>query len=233
MLQIVYSLLFPKRCVACKKLGSYICVACTGKLKPATPLCVMCDRPAIYGITHPQCKTKFSIDGNSVCYSFAPPMKQVIHELKYRGVTDMVNICAEMVACAIPEQVLAKKPIIIAVPLHESRKRERGFNQSELLAQSLARSLHLEYSGYIISRNRKTPTQTKLNKVARKKNVAEAFSTNQNLTNKSFILVDDTITTGATVVSCANTLKRAGANFVWATTLAQAPLGGKQLFNQV
>jgi ComF family protein len=122
-------------------------------------------------------------------------------------------------------------PIIVPVPLHSSRRRERGYNQSELLALGLARKLKSIAAAATprvlrdgLCRKRATPPQTGLTVAARRENVRGAFEVAraEQIHGRRIIVVDDVMTTGATVSACARALKRAGAAHVTAITLARA-----------
>ena len=122
-------------------------------------------------------------------------------------------------------------PLIVPVPLHPSRQRERGFNQAELLAAGLVRGLRGRYrkppllvaAGYL-RRWRATPPQTGLRRAARGENLRGAFEVvePERVRERPVVLIDDVMTTGATLSACARTLKRAGAEPVIGLTLARA-----------
>lgn len=220
----VFDLLFPKRCVGCRKLGSYLCKTCHNALRPVTiQLCLICDRPAIGGATHSLCKTSLTPDGITAVYQFRSPVRELIHELKYKGVFDVVKLCAWLM---VPYVEVEPGAIVMPVPLYQKKLRERGFNQSALLGKALAKQLHLGYADTYLKRVKATKTQAKLNRIDRKANVKDAFACIGKLDGKSILLIDDTVTTGSTLVACSNALKRAGAKEVWAVTLAQALWGG-------
>ncbi len=176
------------------------------------------------GFVHPGCRTKYTPDGVSSALLFRSPTKELIHELKYRGITDIVSLCVTLLSPSIPQSVTASKPIIVPVPLYKTRLRERGFNQSALLAKGIAKTLGLQCFPEVLERIRPTTSQTKLTREERRENVAHAFICRYELAGRPVILIDDTVTTGSTLVSCTKALRRAGAGFVWAATLAQAPL---------
>jgi len=115
-----------------------------------------------------------------------------------------------------------KNFVVTAVPLHFTRLLGRGFNQSELVGKGLADRLNLVYADNILYRSRKTDSQVEKSKSERRENVLNAFKIfdRKLVKNKKILLVDDVITTGATVKECAKVLKRAGAKEVWALTLA-------------
>lgn len=113
--------------------------------------------------------------------------------------------------------------VLVPVPLHRKRLRERGYNQSELLARELGNLIRLPVMADCIFRNRHTPTQTIASSIIeRRSNVASAFTCRKyNLQNKEIVLIDDVATSGATLNACAATLKSAGAASVWGLTIAR------------
>jgi ComF family protein len=122
-------------------------------------------------------------------------------------------------------------PLIVPVPLHPSRRRERGFNQSELLAAGLVRVLRRQNGGAApqvakacLQRHRATPPQTGLSVAARRENLRGAFEVAkpEEVRGRGIVLIDDVMTTGATLSACARALKRAGAAQVMGLTLARA-----------
>lgn len=132
---------------------------------------------------------------------------------------------------ALPEATEFDPPLIVPVPLHPSRRRERGFNQSELLAAGLVRALGRRSGGATpkvakacLRRKRATPPQTGLSVAARRENLRGAFEVVKpdEVRGRGIVLVDDVMTTGATLSACARTLKRAGAARVMGLTLARA-----------
>ena len=113
--------------------------------------------------------------------------------------------------------------LIVAVPLHISRLRERGFNQSELLAEGLGRAVSLEVDRYILERVRPTGSQAGMTSKERQANVRGAFSLRRgaDVAGKRILLIDDVYTTGATVKECSKVLKKGGAGVVNVLTLAR------------
>jgi ComF family protein len=115
--------------------------------------------------------------------------------------------------------------LITAVPLHPTRERERDYNQSSLLAQSLGKSFEVSFSAKTLRRVRGTQPQSNLSGTDRRRNVESAFHARPELVNgKRILLVDDLLTTGATLNQCASSLKGAGARRVDGLTLARTPL---------
>ncbi|MCB9078708.1 MAG: ComF family protein [Anaerolineaceae bacterium] len=115
-----------------------------------------------------------------------------------------------------------KADVIIPVPLHQTRFKERGFNQSALLAKKLGRLVSLPVDTTTLYRTRDTGYQMALKAQQRRQNVAGAFACRGHLSGLRFLLVDDVCTTGSTLDACAMTLKMSGADSVWGLTLAKA-----------
>jgi ComF family protein len=113
--------------------------------------------------------------------------------------------------------------IIVPVPLHAARLRERGYNQAALLARELGKSIGLPVSENSLVRVRATRPQVELGAQERKENVRDAFCcSNMELKEKRILLIDDVCTTGATLEACSIALQQVGARSVWAFTLARA-----------
>ena len=147
--------------------------------------------------------------------------RQLLLGLKYRGGRHLVGPLAELVAPIVP----AGTDVLVPVPLHEGRLRQRGFNQSELLARELGRRARRPVLDGALTRVRETPSQTGLSPAERVANVRGAFAAAERLDGQHVLLVDDVCTTGATLYACARTLKRAGAASVSAIVATRATYG--------
>jgi len=149
-------------------------------------------------------------------------LRNVIHKFKYENLHILGKSLASLLAtCYTINQM--KADIIVPVPLHKSRLKDRGYNQSAILARELARQLNLPVDEKTLIRHRKTQSQMSLNANDRQKNVAEAFSCRKNiLTAKTVLLIDDVCTTGATLDACAAALKATGITTIDALTIARA-----------
>jgi ComF family protein len=205
--------IFPKRCVNCGKIGKYFCAACRAKIRAIAPnerICPMCGRLAFEGITHPRCRTRYSLDGLTSFFHYDGPVKKAIKAIKYRYLSDLVKEFISLIpSYTIPRGVL------VPIPLHPSRFRERGFNQSEVLAEQL----HIPMRTDILRRTRATMPQADIReKKKRLDNMKNSFISRE--TRGNIVLFDDVCTTGATLRNAAGALKRAGANHVWAMTIA-------------
>jgi len=223
----VLDFFFPLRCPGCNQKGTWFCDDCLAKLKLVEGLtCAVCGGEAVKGITHPRCQGKYTLDRLVSIYQYDGAIKTAVAWLKYKDVTGLAGILANLMVEEVGELGLDFGPatIIVPVPLHWQRAWKRGFNQAELLARPLGQGLGLEVRDDFLRRVRNTKSQTKLRYAERRKNVAGAFLVPEakvlEVKSQDILLVDDVSTTGATLGACANALKRAGARYVWGLTLA-------------
>lgn len=229
----ILDLILPKKCVGCNKIGSYLCLNCKEEILQTNLVCPICERMAVGGITHPLCRGRLSLDGLWSLGVYQNPLKRAIQKLKYKYVRELgdelvillINYwarCSPLLLDQIKRDS-GKGWLVIPVPLHWQRQNWRGFNQSSLLAKSLAKRLGLEYKE-VLKRVKNTKSQVKLDSFARRQNIKNAFllvDKKEDLSSKSVILVDDVWTTGATLRECCRELKKARAKKVWALTLAR------------
>jgi ComF family protein len=157
------------------------------------------------------------------------PLRGLIHLLKYEGVTPVAEALGRMLAqtvCDLLPGCGETKVLLVPVPLHQDRRRTRGFNQAELIARAVARhsAYKLEVSSSLLVRHRETISQVGLSREERIENMRNAFRVpdRQRVEGRAVILVDDVMTTGTTLSECARILKSAGAERVWAATVARA-----------
>lgn len=227
IIDIVFSIFYPRRCLGCKKIGRYLCVSCVESLKSIhSPICPICARPAFDGQTHPRCKTKYSIDGLISAYRYSGPLRKGIKLLKYSRVRDIAPVLGDLVVQKLHgrELEIVQRSVIIPIPLHWTHQRRRWFNQSELIAQEIAKTLGFQVNTKLLIRSKQKQSQTTLKKADRLKNMKGAFAIAQEKSLKvpnSIVLLDDVWTTGATSREAASVLKRAGVKKVWALTVVR------------
>lgn len=151
-------------------------------------------------------------------------MRELVHRFKYNGHFYLRSLLAKFLVEAVNDDRIQALPIdaFVPVPLHPTRRRERGFNQAEALAQVLSRSVQIPVWNILVRRVY-TSTQTRFDRIDRMENLRNAFSLSQNrsMRGKHLVLVDDVLTTGATLHNCAKTLLANGAESVRAITLAR------------
>lgn len=149
-------------------------------------------------------------------------MREAIHQLKYRNIRILAAPLAEMLQDYLKNEPLPAE-VIVPVPLHPQRLRERGYNQAQLLAQKLGRLAGLPIMDNGLSRAHYTVPQARTGNIAeRRSNVSGAFRClNDKINGRTVLLIDDVATTGATLNACAAALKAAGAVSVWGLAVAR------------
>ena len=154
------------------------------------------------------------------------PVRALMHMLKYRGMESIGEECGRVLGERIRDAGLGESDIVIPVPLHTSRMRERGFNQCEQIARGVSAVTGRPVRADLLTRKRWTPSQTPLSHGERRENVQDAFALRRRahlaVAGKTILLVDDVLTTGATMRSCAGALHRAGVRSVIACAVAIA-----------
>ena len=148
-------------------------------------------------------------------------MREAIHQLKYGNLRALASPLAQLLNDYLITNLIPGE-VLVPVPLHHRRLRERGYNQSCLLANKLGRLINLPVADSGLTRQRGTPPQARTQSVAeRRSSVTSAFVCHdQRLQGKSVLLIDDVFTSGATLNACATALKASGVTSVWALTLA-------------
>lgn len=224
------AVLFPTACVSCPGLiiaaDPPLCAACWSRLPLIETACACgTPRPESSGRECGRCRRGLSplSRGLSLGY-YAGPLRDAVLALKYAGrhrAADRLGV--RLLAHARCLSILEDADLIVPVPLHPRRFKERGFNQSELLAAALTKTGRGRLSRCLV-RIRNTPSQTDLNARQRRRNVRDAFSTlpEPSLAGAVVVLVDDVLTTGATLRECASVLRKSGAREVRSITVARA-----------
>jgi len=220
----IVDFLFPRWCVGCGREGEFICPSCRRSLpRVMPPLCPRCGKPRPSGTLCPTCVSwQAEIDGIRSPFRFDGVMRQAIHQLKYRNLRALAEPLAKLL-----NDYLATNPIpgevLVPVPLHQKRLRERGYNQSRLLAKELGKLTNLPVVDDCLIRQRHAPPQARSSTVEeRRSNVAGAFvCRDHRLQNKQVLLIDDVSTSGTTLDAGATALKATGATSVWGLVLAR------------
>jgi ComF family protein len=234
----VVELILPVTCVCCgsflRSAPGIVCGPCWTRL-PALPAprCDRCGHPT-WGRPCRWCSVlpAYVRAARSVCWERPETSAQsLVHALKYGGWPRVGDAMADRMArLDWPEDVRAERAALIPVPLAASRLRERGYNQSEVLADALARRWQVPVWRDVVHRQRATRTQTRLTPADRLRNVSGAFradsSTRKRLRGAHVVLVDDVVTTASTLNACAAALCEGGARIISYVTFARAPALG-------
>ena len=222
--EVALDFLFPKWCVGCRQRGDFICQDCRNSIARINePLCPRCGRPQISDILCPGCVSwSAAINGIRAPFRFDGVIRQAVYDLKYHN----IRALAEPLACLINDYLMANPlpgEVLVPVPLHRRRLRERGYNQSGLLARELGKLTNLPVVDDCLVRQKHTSPQARTAAVAeRQSNVDGAFiCSGSDVYGKTVLLIDDVATSGATLNAGAIALKAAGASSVWGLALAR------------
>ena len=215
-------LFYPQWCLSCdSRAGDILCRACFDALPHiGNPTCARCGLPAAFQTpVCGECKNvDFGFETARAALRYEGVGKEIVHALKYRGHTRVVEkLAAPMLAQVLED--FGPLEAVVPVPLHRSRMRKRGFNQAALLARGVAGRINTPVSD-TLQVVRSTRDQVELSAAERRANVAGAFAAKARVRGR-LLLVDDVLTTGATLSACADTLIKAGAAEVHALTLCR------------
>jgi ComF family protein len=221
--RVALDLFFPPWCIGCGREGQYICNTCLEKLPLISPpVCTKCGRPLTEQNTCPGCiEGPIVIEGIRAPFLFHGVIRKAVHELKYRNLKAIAPLLAGLLYDYIQENPIPGD-VLVPVPIHRKRLRERGYNQSSLIAHELGRKSGLPVIEDCLIRSINTPPQVRtISAAERRENIAGAFACrNDSLRGRQVILIDDVSTSGATLNTCAELLKEAGAASVWGLTIA-------------
>lgn len=213
----VVNLISPYECLVCNNEGQVVCQKCWEPNVPLrTPACFWCNALSKDGQTCPKCKRKTHLDGAIIPYRLNGLVEQCIYELKYYHNREIAKFLAGNIYKYLDDTEL---DYISYVPATGKNQRRRGYNQSKLLAKEISeiQAIPLHNS---LSRVSHTD-QIGLNRPERLTSVKGNFVPSKSYRGKNILIVDDVLTTGATVNECAKTLKQAGAKKVWAVVVAK------------
>lgn len=209
---IAHSLL-PQSCILCADASGNnpICPACENDLPfHRQPCCPVCALPSPQAEICGQClRHPPSFDATIAAFSYAFPADALLRALKYREQLQIAELAANYLASKLAAR--RHPDLVIPMPLHPQRLRARGFNQAAEIARKIARILALPMAADAALRIRATPPQAGLPLKQRKKNIRGAFAASLDLTGKRIALIDDVMTSGASLDELAKTLKSAGA----------------------
>jgi ComF family protein len=212
-------LLFPSRCVGCKRYNGLLCQDCRQALPLLNGVCGRCALPRGMGECRGCGKLAPSLASLRAVCSYDGVARSAVHVLKYRGGRNVSRLLGELMRQHIAQRPL-RVELVIPVPLSKRRRRERGYNQAELLAREIVHAVGASLAFDALDR-RERPAQQGLDAAARLRNLEGAISVGKPIDGKTVLLVDDVATTGATLSACADALKAAGAEEVRALVFAR------------
>ncbi len=218
--------LFPPTCLLCEAPGMEeqdLCLGCYRDLTHNTAACQSCAAPLPVESVKPvicgQCqRNQPPFEAAYAAFRYASPIDTLIQDLKFHGRLSAARLLAELLGHYLQRHCEVLPEAIIPVPLHPSRLRERGFNQSLELARPIARSLNLPLLAGHVKRTKRTPPQTQLDFTARLTNVRNAFAVTRSMPAHHVAILDDVVTTGSTMSELTRVLREAGIKRidVWA-----------------
>jgi ComF family protein len=216
--------IYPPHCAGCQKFGFRWCEDCQEKtIKITENQCIYCGRILQEKSRCSHCDEKIlNLDQVYTWGNHAGPLRLALHKLKYQRDLGLGEELSSHLFNIVKGNEIVSD-FVVPVPLGRQRQRERGYNQSALLARPFSLALGLPYRPRALQRIRETKSQVGLSKKQRKENVAGAFTARSNLVaDKRILLVDDVMTTGATLDAAGQALKQAGATKIIGLALAKA-----------
>jgi ComF family protein len=226
LFRICADVVFPPVCHSCSaRLPGGGSIACPSCLRAILPVDDWDDayRKAFANLNDEQTVADFVA---AWYFEHGGPLRPLMHRLKYGGMTSIGVEFGRALGARIREAGLGGSDMVVPLPLHASRMRERGYNQCEYIARGVSAVTGSPLRTGVLRRTRFTPSQTSLGHGERRENVRDAFALSpralQAVAGRTVLLVDDVVTTGATMRSCAGALHRAGARAVIACAVAIA-----------
>lgn len=235
--RLSHALLPPSSCLLCASstTEAVICPACRADLpwrNHAAQYCAQCGLPSpLHRVSAsddicPHCQTAPPAFTQTIAaFDYEFPLRQLIHRYKYGGELSLARFFAHALAHAIAQQThfnVSPNTVLLPLPLHAQRLRERGFNQAMEIARPLSKLLGLPCRPHLCQRHRPTVPQAGLARKDRLTNLRHAFSCAHELQGQSILLLDDVMTTGSSVQECARTLLLHGASRVDVVVVARA-----------
>jgi ComF family protein len=230
--QRVADTLYPPHCLLCGAPGSDrrdICAACALELPAITHGCDVCAVPlpeldgAGHAVTCGRClRRRPRYQYAHAAFVYAPPLDHLVQRFKFGGRLEYGRLLGQLFVECVADLSPSAVDCLLPVPLHASRLHERGFNQALILARALSRAVSIPVARDLAIRDRATPVQTELNASQRSRNVRAAFSLRGVVRGLRIAIVDDVLTTGATVEEVTRVLLRGGAAEVRVYALARA-----------
>ena len=231
-LRQLFSCLAPPRCRLCRAPlldhdNAFLCPDCATKCEwIGEGACRGCGYPAGPHASHgDECRrcrgNKLRLTAAAAVARYHSGAKELVLGLKFRGETELARPMAGLMAARLRAVAFPGVDIILPVALHSARRRGRGFDQAEMLAHFLALHTHIPTASRLLWRVRHTSPQTTLRREARLHNMSGAFRASPQLIGLNILLVDDVMTTGATMASCAEVCREAGARRVYGLVFAR------------
>lgn len=220
VIHTILDVIFPMACAGCGAHAQAICDDCLRVISYRGLECFFCGQKAENANICAYCKEKYPLESIVWLWRYNnEKTRAIIAAFKYRKRRALAPALASRMRIAIAQSNLPKNIIIVPIPLHKDKERERGFNQAALLAKNLGIPINAD----VLMRAKATPPQARTHsRRERQAQIKNAFRVinKDTLAEKNILLIDDVATTGATLVEAASTLKKAGAAKIYAAVLA-------------
>lgn len=232
MLSFIAQSLIPDRCFLCGSLGESACAACIQEIRAThNEHCPLCGQASVF--PHP-CLCGESDISFCTLFSLTPALRKYLHLVKYKSQKNLLTLAPSLLGKPqLRSLALISKTqntLLVPIPLHKSKEKERGFNQAQLLARALSEVVGAPI-GDLLVRIKKTKQQAQTQRRSeRNKNTARAFKCLPHIEvdpKTLVVLVDDVITSGSTIIAAAQALKQRGITRVWGLGLAQEDWRGR------
>lgn len=205
----MFDLLFPTQCVNCGSYGKYLCTKCQKLLENSLPECYMCRKISNGYKTHNDCNA-FGVDSVFVGWKYNGVAKSILKEYKYKCAYKLSGVLSDLLIARLEQthflDSIGKRAVLLPMPVHRAHSRDRGFNQSSLIARDIARRFNLEIVEDLVYRRGKDVYQARLD-LEQRKQMRDIFRVEGDIKNKEIIIVDDVLTTGTTLNGVAKLLK--------------------------
>lgn len=228
-IQRLQSLLFPSQCRLCgvtTGTALTLCLHCLADSPWIRNACEQCGIPLPVHAEDSHCghcqKRPPAFDATTALFHYQPPVDYLIKQLKFANELAIIPLLSALMAARQTTRAAALPSVLIPVPLHPTRLRERGFNQATELARRIGRELGIRTDHRLCKRNRDTRPQSLLSPNARRLNLRNAFSVQHKPVARHIAIIDDVMTTGHTSNELARVLKQAGAGQVEVWVIARA-----------
>ena len=220
MIDKALSYIAPHHCYVCSETGPVICDNCKYNIiNDSLEVCIGCgkvtQRNGVCGTCHVPYSRAWVVD------TYKGPIGEAIKGMKIVAMREVATVLGDMLAETLPS--LPVETIIVPVPTSRSHVRQRGFDHTRILATTVAKRLHIPV-GFVLQRVGQS-TQRGATAVRRRRQAKEAFRVDEKLDpDKIYLLIDDVVTTGSTVIEASKRLREAGASEVWVAVLARETL---------
>ncbi|MFH1504543.1 MAG: ComF family protein [Candidatus Omnitrophota bacterium] len=227
--EAVQNIFFPHLCLYCENKipNGFLCSKCEQKIHLLySPLCQYCSKPIKLSPLNicKECQGKIHPYDRAIsAAAYKEPIVSLIRLFKYKNYSWLASFFTQLIIKQLSETDFnpSEYDLIIPVPMHKYKLKMRGYNQAALLAKPLSKYFKIPFEDGIMKSIDFGPSQTKLSRGLRQKNVEKAFTATENLNNKKIILVDDIFTTGSTAASCCRELKNAQSGLITVITASK------------